>query len=68
MSNMKQIAARAGVSLGTVSHVLNDSAKVREQLRKRVLEAVAALGYQPSQLAALGRSDTKHKSLHSNRR
>jgi DNA-binding LacI/PurR family transcriptional regulator len=51
VSNMKQIAARAGVSLGTVSHVLNDSAKVREQLRKRVLEAVAALGYQPSQLA-----------------
>ncbi|MGB6110957.1 MAG: LacI family DNA-binding transcriptional regulator, partial [Acidobacteriaceae bacterium] len=31
---MKQIAARAGVSLGTVSHALNDSAKVREPLRK----------------------------------
>lgn len=34
MTNMKQIAARAGVSLGTVSHALNDSAKVREPLRK----------------------------------
>jgi len=51
MSNMKQIADLARVSLGTVSHVLNDSARVREPLRKRVLEAVEALGYQPSQLA-----------------
>ena len=51
MSNMKEIADRAGVSLGTVSHVLNDSARVREPLRKRVLDAVAELGYQPSQLA-----------------
>jgi len=48
---MKQIADMAGVSLGTVSHVLNDSARVREPLRRRVLEAVEALGYQPSELA-----------------
>ncbi len=41
----------AGVSLGTVSHVLNESAGVREPLRKRVLAAVQAAGYQPSQLA-----------------
>lgn len=51
MPNMKQIARMANVSLGTVSHVLNDSARVREPLRRRVLEAVEALGYQPSQLA-----------------
>lgn len=51
MPNMKQIARMANVSLGTVSHVLNDSARVRDPLRKRVLEAVEALGYQPSQLA-----------------
>ncbi|HET9101318.1 MAG TPA: LacI family DNA-binding transcriptional regulator, partial [Acidobacteriaceae bacterium] len=50
VANMKQIAALAGVSLGTVSHVLNDSAKVREPLRKRVLEAVQVTGYMPSQL------------------
>jgi LacI family transcriptional regulator len=48
---MKQIAAEARVSLGTVSHVLNRTANVREPLRQRVLEAVAALGYQPSELA-----------------
>lgn len=41
----------AGVSLGTVSHVLNRSAPVREPLRRRVEEAVQAAGYQPSALA-----------------
>ncbi|MGA8153324.1 MAG: LacI family DNA-binding transcriptional regulator [Terriglobales bacterium] len=51
MPNMKQIAAKARVSLGTVSHVLNSTANVREPLRQRVLDAVATLGYQPSELA-----------------
>lgn len=51
MANMKQIAELADVSLGTVSHVLNGTAKVRENLRKRVLDAVEVTGYQPSQLA-----------------
>jgi LacI family transcriptional regulator, galactose operon repressor len=48
---MRQIAERAGVSLGTVSHVINNTAKVREKMRQRVLEAIQGLGYQPSQLA-----------------
>lgn len=51
MANMKEIARIAGVSLGTVSNVLNETTKVREPLRKRVMEAVERLGYQPSQLA-----------------
>jgi DNA-binding LacI/PurR family transcriptional regulator len=51
VANMKQIAKIARVSLGTVSHVLNESATVREPLRRRVMDAVAAVGYQPSQLA-----------------
>jgi len=51
MANMKEIARMAGVSLGTVSHVLNRSAPVREPLRRRVEEAVQAVGYQPSALA-----------------
>ena len=51
MASMKEIAKIAGVSLGTVSNVLNNSAVVREPLRKRVMSAVDALGYQPSQLA-----------------
>jgi DNA-binding LacI/PurR family transcriptional regulator len=51
MANMKQIAKTAGVSLGSVSHVLNGSVNVSESLRKRVMDAVEAVGYQPSQLA-----------------
>lgn len=51
MANMNDIARKAGVSIGTVSNVLNNSAVVREPLRKRVLDAVAAVGYQPSQIA-----------------
>jgi LacI family transcriptional regulator len=51
MANMKQIAKIARVSIGTVSHVLNNSAGVREPVRKRVLEAVQAARYQPNQLA-----------------
>ena len=48
---MRQIAAAAKVSIGTVSHVINDTAAVRPKLRERVLEAIRSLGYQPSALA-----------------
>ena len=48
---MHQIAAKAAVSLGTVSHVINNTAGVREPIRRRVLEAIAGLGYRPSLLA-----------------
>lgn len=51
MTSMKEIARIASVSTGTVSHVLNNTARVREPLRQRVLDAVRASGYQPSQLA-----------------
>ena len=51
MANMKEIARIAGVSLGTVSNVLNGSARVRDPLRRRVEEAVQSIGYQPSALA-----------------
>jgi LacI family transcriptional regulator len=57
MANMKEIAQLAGVSLGTVSHVLNGTVKVREPLRKRVFDAVQKTGYQPSQLARGLRKD-----------
>jgi DNA-binding LacI/PurR family transcriptional regulator len=56
---IREIAKRAGVSTGTVSHVINGTAKVREKLRYRVLEAIRSLGYQPSQLGrALRRNQT----------
>jgi LacI family transcriptional regulator len=48
---MRQIAERAKVSIGTVSHVINETAAVRPKLRERVLDAIRSMGYQPSALA-----------------
>lgn len=48
---MRQIAERARVSIGTVSHVVNGTAPVRPKLRERVLEVIRNLGFQPSALA-----------------
>jgi LacI family transcriptional regulator len=59
--SIKDVAARAGVSLGTVSNVLNRPATVRPATRARVEAAIAELGFVPNasarQLAA-GRSRT----------
>src|ERR1051325_8016562 len=57
---VRDIAKQAGVSIGTVSHVINDNAPVRERLRRRVLQAIESLGYKPSQLArGLRRNQTR---------
>jgi len=42
---MKEVAERAGVSVATVSYVLNDARKVRPQTERRVLMAAKELGY-----------------------
>jgi LacI family transcriptional regulator len=46
-----QVAAEAGVGVGTVSRVLNGSPAVSAATRRRVLEAIATLDYQPSPAA-----------------
>lgn len=45
---MSDVATAAGVSLQTVSRALNNSAKVRESTRKRILAAIEQVGYRPS--------------------
>lgn len=47
-SNIKDVARRAGVSIATVSYVLNNTKKVSEETRRRVLQAVQGLQYQPN--------------------
>lgn len=49
---MKDLAAAADASLGTVSKVLNGHPKVSAELRARVLEASHRLGYQHNMVAA----------------
>lgn len=51
MGTMAEVAQRAGVSVSTVSHVLNDTRYVREETRRLVLEAVEKTGYTPNTLA-----------------
>jgi LacI family transcriptional regulator len=46
---IRDVAREAGVSVGTVSRVMNDSAQVSPHTRAQVLDVVAALGYQPNQ-------------------
>jgi DNA-binding LacI/PurR family transcriptional regulator len=46
------VAAAAGVGVGTVSRVLNGGINVRESTRLNVLEVIERLGYRPSHLAA----------------
>lgn len=48
---IKDVAKRAGVSVSTVSYVMNDSGPVADGTRARVLAAVAELGYAPNQSA-----------------
>ena len=50
-ASIKDVAARAGVSIATVSHVLNGTRTTREFTRQRVLEAVQELGYSQNQTA-----------------
>jgi DNA-binding LacI/PurR family transcriptional regulator len=45
------VAAHAGVGAGTVSRVLNDSPRVSERTRRRVLHAIEILDYRPNPLA-----------------
>lgn len=51
MSTMKRVAERAGVSIATVSRVVNKSGFVALPLQKVVMEAMEALSYQPSAVA-----------------
>jgi len=59
-STMKDVAKRAGVSISTVSHVLNNTRFVSEALRSKVEHAIEGLAYQPN---PLGRGLRKGKSF-----
>ena len=50
-SNIKSVAKLAGVSISTVSRVINNPESVSEELRVRVRDAIQQLGYHPNQIA-----------------
>jgi LacI family transcriptional regulator len=51
MATMVDVARSAGVSVATVSHVLNDTRPVLPATRQAVLTAIEELGYTPNTLA-----------------
>lgn len=50
-TTIRDVARKAGVGLGTVSRVLNDSPSVSNATRQRVLETIEALDFTPSPIA-----------------
>jgi LacI family transcriptional regulator len=57
---MREVAERAGVSVTTVSHVVNNTRTVKPDTRSRVEEAMQMLGYQPNVLARSLRRGVTH--------
>ncbi len=51
MTTLRDVANHAGVSVSTVSRVVNGKEYVSERARQRVMEAIEALQYQPNLLA-----------------
>jgi len=51
MATIKDVARHAGVSITTVSRILNNHPYVAEELRRRVLKSIDELGYRPSRVA-----------------
>ncbi|MBX2867321.1 MAG: LacI family transcriptional regulator [Acidiferrobacterales bacterium] len=51
IKGIRQIAAKAGVSIATVSRVLNGSEKVADSTRDRVMAAVSQTNYRPNAAA-----------------
>lgn len=49
---IKDVAAAAGVSPSTVSRVLNNTATISKETRKRVMDAVEMLGFSPNVMAS----------------
>lgn len=51
MANIKDVAKRANVSITTVSHIINKTRYVSDELTERVNKAMEELDYQPNSLA-----------------
>jgi DNA-binding LacI/PurR family transcriptional regulator len=51
LPTIKEVAQLAGVSVGTVSHVITGSVPVTEPLRKKVQAAIKRLNYHPNHIA-----------------
>ena len=60
MPTIRDVAKRAGVSVATVSRVINDNGKVSEKTSRRVKRSIAVLGFEPDFLARTWRTRVTH--------
>lgn len=51
MAKIKDVARVAGVGIGTVSRVINNSGPVKNETREKVLKVIEELGYVPNEIA-----------------
>lgn len=51
MITLKELAAKCGVSIATVSNILNGKANVSEKTKERILKIVKETGYRPNYMA-----------------
>lgn len=56
MVSIKEIAELTGLSIATVSHVINGTRKVSEKSKKMVMEAIKETGYKPNYAARMLRT------------
>lgn len=64
MSTRKDVAKLAGVSVATVSYVLNNTKHVTPEVHKRVMDAVRELDYSPNLVAkSLATRQTRHVAM-----
>lgn len=51
MPNIKDVAARAGVGIATVSRVVNGTGPVKKETREKIERVIKELGYKPNEIA-----------------
>ena len=62
---MKDVAAEAGVSVGTVSRVINNEKGIKEVTLKKVQQAIEKLSYVPDEYARGLKTNRSNISLYS---
>ena len=61
MATLKDVAKETGLTVSTVSRVLNNRGYISADARERVYEAMKRLNYQPNELArSLSKTDDKY--------
>ena len=64
MATRRDVAERAGVSVATVSYVINNTKNVTPEVRERIMRAIGELDYRPNLLArGLSTRETRHVAM-----